>query len=117
MKLATAIMVASCRVSSAMPFEMPEKAAATRPAASRITTQPSTPPFVAPSARPTSRMISACNIAVTADCRTRAAISAERRTGVARKRSTTPRSRSSIVPMPAQVPEKNAVITAIPGVR
>ena len=42
---------------------------------------------------------------------------APRLAGVARNRSRTPRSRSSIIPIPAHEPEKNAVITATPGVR
>ena len=67
MKFATAIIVASCRVSRAMPFEMPENPAATKPAATSVTARPTTPPFVAPSARPTARMMNACTTAIEAD--------------------------------------------------
>jgi hypothetical protein len=44
-------------------------------------------------------------------------ISDERLTGETRKRSTTPRSRSSIIGMPLQPAVKNAVITTTPGAR
>ena len=70
-----------------MPFEIPENPAATRNAASMITSHPSGPPFVAPRNRPTTRMIIAWIVATTADCRTRANTIALRRAGVARNRS------------------------------
>ena len=47
----------------------------------------------------------------------RPVISDERRTGETRKRSMTPRSRSSIIGMPLQPAVKNAVITTTPGAR
>ena len=117
MNCATAIIDASWRVRSAMPWESPAKPAAVRNDASRITNQPTAPPFVAPSRRPVSRINRACSVATIDDSRMRPKTIAPRLAGVARNRSRTPRSRSSIIPIPAHDPEKNAVIIATPGVR
>jgi hypothetical protein len=116
MKFATAIIVASFRVSSATPCEMPAKPAATSIATARMTTQPAKPLATrAPIAYPTTSRISPWIAACTA-----ARISCEntselRRAGVARKRSITPRSMSVTIDMPAHVPAKNAFMTTTPG--
>ncbi len=47
----------------------------------------------------------------------RPVISEPRRTGVTRKRSMTPRSRSSMTGIPAQPDANSAVITTTPGAR
>ena len=71
MNWATAIIDASWRVRSAIPWESPAKPAAVRNDASRITSQPTAPPFVAPRRRPVSRISSACSVATIADSRMR----------------------------------------------
>ena len=50
-------------------------------------------------------------------CSSRPAIIELRRAGDTRKRSTTPRLMSSIIPIPPQPAENSAVITTTPGVR
>jgi hypothetical protein len=117
-KLAAAIIVASRRTSSAIPCEMPANTIATSAPITSTTSQPAAPPCTrTPSASPTSRMISACTIAVS-PARTTCERTIDRRlAGVARNRDTTLRSRSVIIDMPAQVPPKNAFMTTIPGNR
>ena len=62
-------------------------------------------------------MISDWTTITTATCATRPAISALRRTGETSSRSVTPRSMSSIVPIPLQPDENSADMTTIPGAR
>ena len=62
-------------------------------------------------------MISAWIVAISAARMTCEATSANRLTGVARKRGITSRSRSEIIAMPLHVPPKNAFITTIAGAR
>jgi hypothetical protein len=118
MKFATAIIVASRRVSSAIAWEIPAKALFTRIAARMITPQPSIPVWMCtPSAYETTRMITAWIAAVIAE-RTICESTIERRdAGVARNRSTTLWSRSAIIDMPLHVAPKNAFITTIAGAR
>ena len=97
---------------------MPPNADASSAAARNTTSQPSAPPCTrTPSASPTTRITSAWIIAVK-PARTICESTIERRlTGVVRKRSTTERSRSSIIDMPLHVAPKNAFITITPGAR
>ena len=68
MKFATAIIVASRRVSSAMACEIPANALLTRIAATMITIQPSAPVWMrTPSASATSRITTAWMAAVNAE--------------------------------------------------
>jgi hypothetical protein len=87
-------------------------------AATTSITTPSTPPskltpMASAMAMITSDWISAC----TAFWPRRPAISGQRRAGVTSRLSVTPRSRSSIVDIPFQLLEKNAVMTSTPGTR
>ncbi len=56
------------------------------------------------------RIVSTCGV-------TRPSMIAPRLVGATRKRSMTPRSRSSITPMPLQPPANMALMTTMPGVR
>ena len=62
-------------------------------------------------------MISDWIAVVSPPCARRPVISDERRTGETRKRSMTPRSRSSMTGIPVHPAPKNAVITTTPGAR
>ena len=118
MKFATAIIVASRRVSSAIACEMPANALFTRIAARMITSQPSAPVWMrTPSAVATSRMITAWIAAVSAERTICERTSEKRDAGVARNRSTTLWSRSAIIDMPLHVAPKNAFMTTIAGAR
>ena len=118
MKFAIAIIVASRRVSRAIACEIPAKALLTRIAATITTIQPSAPLCTwTPSASATIRMISAWIAAVSAERTICESTIESREAGVARKRSTTFRSRSAIIDMPLQVAPKNAFITTIAGAR
>ena len=119
MKFASAIIVASRRVRSAIPCESPAKALFTRIAARMTITQPATPACTrTPSATATTRMITAWIAAVSAErtiCERMIARAGS--PGVARKRSTNLWSRSLIIPIPLQVAPKNEFMTTIAGAR
>ena len=83
-----------------------------------ITSQPSTPVCTrTPSAKATTRMITAWIAAVSAERTICERTIAKRDAGAARKRSTTLWSRSLIIDMPLHVAPKNAFITTIAGAR
>ena len=95
MKFATAIIVASRRVRSAIACDTPANELLTRIAARMITTQPAAPVCTrTPSASETSRMITAWIAAVSAERTICESTIANREAGVARKRSTILWSRS-----------------------
>ena len=118
MKFATAIIVESRRVRSAIACEIPAKALFTSIATARMTSQPSTPVrMCTPSAIETRRMISAWIADVKAERTTCDSTIESLDAGVARNRSTTLRSRSAIIDMPLQVAPKKAFMTTIAGAR
>jgi hypothetical protein len=114
----TAISDSSRRISSASPLESAPKPVPSRPASTiRTTTPPTPPPKLAPTTSARPMMISAWIAMLSELCSTRPLISALRRTGETRKRSTTPRSRSSIIDIPPQPAENTAVIMTTLGAR
>ena len=118
MKFATAIIVASRRVSSAIACEIPANALLTRIAARMITSQPSDAGVDAHAERERDEQDDSAWIAAVNAERTICESTSENRdAGVARKRSTTLWSRSLIIDMPLQVAPKNAFMTTIAGAR
>ncbi len=118
MKFATAIIVASRRVSRAIACEIPANALLTSTAATMIVSQPRMPVWTrTPSASATTRITIAWIAAVRAERTIWERIRENREAGVARKRSTTLWSRSAIIDMPLHVAPKNAFMTTIAGAR
>ncbi len=118
MKFATAIIVASRRVSNAIACETPANALLTRTAARMIVSQPSAPVCTrTPRPYETSRITTAWIAAVSAERTICESTSENREAGVARKRSITLWSRSAIIDMPLHVAPKNAFMTTIAGAR
>jgi hypothetical protein len=112
------IRLSSLRATSASALESAAKAVPSSPAMSTSTVTASAPPAkVTPTASAIATTTADCSRTCTRFCPTRPRISGRRRTGVTSSRSTTPRSRSSIVAMPFQPLEKNAVMTSTPGTR
>ena len=86
----------------------------TKAAATSNTTTPGAPPCTrTPRARPTTRMTIAWMKAISPERTTCERTIESRLAGVARKRSTTWRSRSVIIAMPAHVPPKKAFMITI----
>ena len=71
----------------------------------------------APRTRPSTMMMADWMTATMPSCAMRPQMRAARLTGVTRKRSTTPRFMSSMMPMPLHPAENRQVITTMPGVR
>jgi hypothetical protein len=118
MKFASAIIVASRRVSNAIPCEMPENALFTRIAARTTIAQPAAPVCTrTPSASATTRMITAWIAAVRAERTICERMIANRLAGVASSRSTNLWSRSKIIPIPLQVAPKKEFMTTMAGAR
>ena len=112
------ISVSSLRTTRASPFESAPTVTPSSAPTAIMPTTPSTPlAKSAPTTSASATMISDWIPIVSAACPTRPTISADRLTGVPRKRSITPRSMSWIMVIPLQPAEKKAVMTTTPGVK
>ena len=117
-KLLTAIIVSSRRESSATPLLSAPIPVPSSTEQIVSATMPAMPPgYLAPMIRPSTMMIADWITPTRAPWTSRPAMSEPRLTGLTRKRSTTPRSRSSIRLIPLQPALNRQVITTMPGVR
>ena len=117
-RLTAPISVSSLRASRAMAIDRPPIAQASRIELPIMVATPATPPGrLAPTARPSATMIRDWMSTTTASWPKGPAISDDRRAGETRKRSSTPRSRSLMIPIPLQPAVKSAVMTTMPGTR